>query len=185
MKKKMKPFSSYSDFRKKQSELDQKIAAVEINLSEVKSDIFHDVLPFGFLRKLYKAVPKAPARLGSQALALKLAGHISNPIARVALPLAAGAVSDKLSDVEVQKSMVKGLKRAMNWLSKKTELSIEEEQYLLSEEISFVQDEKASILKSSEKKGLKTAEILEAEFHEAQVIPEEKVQVVIDDANWY
>jgi hypothetical protein len=176
--KREKAFKNYGDFKERRNKLEKRIHEVESQLTQVREDISASVMPVNFIKKTLGLNSSAPVQLGTQALAMRLAGSISNPVARVAVPAVTGLVTRKLTDKQVQLDMIQKLHNAFSWLAQKTKLSADEEAFLLSSEMEIIE-----VLPG--KKTFKAAEVLEAEFREAANKKRQNIEMKIDEADWY
>ncbi len=174
--------NGYRTYKERKNEIEKKIQDIEAEISEVKEDIADGIKPLRLLGSTVKSLSSRSARVGTQALAVKIAGRLPNPVARLAFPLVVGVVTEKLAETGVQRSVLTKLKKGFSWISRKSMLSPAEELYLLSHEVKLLEsnDLKRPV---SDEEGFATAEILEDQFREADT--DREVEVSLGNGSWY
>lgn len=165
-------------YNKSRKDLKQRMAEVDAEIEFTEEEILEKLTPRGLFKELIGGGGKGGHPVAST-LVSGLSMGIRNPVARMALPVAANMMSQKFSDRNAQVRIIKGLRKALRWVADKTELTLEDEQFLISEEIDGLQHK---IENGKEIEALKPVEVLEESARNGQT---KEVPIQVKEASWY
>ncbi|KPM46724.1 hypothetical protein [Jiulongibacter sediminis] len=167
--------------KKNRNDLRERMAEVDAEINLAEGEILGKLTPKGLFKEMIGAGGTSGSPVAST-LVSGLSLGIRNPVARMALPVAANVVSRKFSDRNAQIKLIQGLRNALRWVSDKTELTLDDEKFLLSEEIGDIQNSIKSGMAKSEIEAIKPVEKLEEGLRSGA---NKDVPIQVEEASWY
>ncbi|MGR3810901.1 hypothetical protein [Jiulongibacter sp. NS-SX5] len=165
----------------KRNQLQKKIRQVEEELDYMESGVLNKLTPSGIAKELTSSGGGSSSPVPGL-IATGLSLGVKNPVAKIVLPIAGKFVANQLSEPEIQLNFISRLKKAMNWVANRTTLSLEEEQYMLSEEINTVQFDIENEIENRVTETLEPIEVIESNLEGSG---ESKVPLKVEEASWY